>query len=191
MNINNIDDDKDIINNNMIDDKCSRCGESCGLFIPFTKKELEKIKKYVKEHNIQPVNRLTATTFDARCCFYDKDNKKCLIYEVRPWVCKDFKCNRKNWKSKRDQYEKYGDFNGCTEKNTILATFDEMVYGDLKPMMIYINSLLENNEADEFVNFLYHMKRLDILKYIQVEDIDHNIHSGQELWENYKKQRKI
>lgn len=182
---------EDIVHNNTINNQCSRCGECCGLFIPFTKKELEKIIKYVKENNIQPMNRLTETTFEARCCFYDKENKKCLIYEVRPWVCKNFKCSHKDWKSRRDKYEKYGDYNGCTEKNAIMATFDEMVYGDLKPMLIYINSLLENNGADEFVNLLYHMKRLDILKYIQVEDIDHNIYSGQDLWENYKKQRKI
>ena len=47
-----------ISNNDNIKDmtkegKCSRCGECCGLFIPFTKKELKIIKEYVNKNNIK------------------------------------------------------------------------------------------------------------------------------------------
>lgn len=91
-----------ISNNDNIKDmtkegKCSRCGECCGLFIPFTKKELKVIKEYVNKNNIKPMFRYNTAigSFDARCPFYNSIQHKCNIYEVRPHVCKDFICSRK------------------------------------------------------------------------------------------------
>lgn len=53
------------ITDNTICGKCSKCGECCMLVMQ---------------------NRL--------CCPY-YNGKKCLIYEVRPLICKEFYCNKK------------------------------------------------------------------------------------------------
>ena len=34
--------------------KCTRCGECCAAFLPITRKEEKRIKKYVKQNNIEP-----------------------------------------------------------------------------------------------------------------------------------------
>ena len=88
---------EDKIQNKTINDKCIRCGECCALFIPFTNSELEIIKQYVKKYNIKPTNRVNVLTnqFDAKCPFYNNIEKKCNIYEVRPYACRDFICSRK------------------------------------------------------------------------------------------------
>ena len=45
-----------VVSNISNNDKCSRCGQCCGMFIPFTKKEIEVIKQYVEKYNIKQVN---------------------------------------------------------------------------------------------------------------------------------------
>lgn len=170
-----------IISDKTINNKCSKCGNCCGLFIPFTNKELNIIKDYVSKHNILPCNRLKGLTFTARCCFYDEDKKCCNIYEVRPYVCKDFMCNHKDWIKRRDEYEKYGDYNGTTESNSILATFDDLIYNDCEPIIRYMMSLMSTNDSKELLNIFKSAKRLDLLKYLTVENDKGEIISGKEL----------
>ena len=99
--------------------ECSRCGSCCGLFIPFTDEELNLIKYYVKVNNIKPTNNriINGNQLIAQCCFYDKENKKCNIYSVRPFVCKDFMCNHKDWKERRDMYEKRTKYNSSLRED--------------------------------------------------------------------------
>lgn len=78
-----------------IDGACSRCGQCCGAILPVTQQEIDQIKKYIAKNNIKPVPtlRIFATrTQDMTCPFYEKN--KCLVYEVRPRICKDFMCNK-------------------------------------------------------------------------------------------------
>jgi Fe-S-cluster containining protein len=70
--------------------KCKRCGDCCGRFLPMTATEVQKIRKYVKEHNVKGKKNDMLT-----CKFYDSEEKKCLIYEVRPAICRAYYCN---WK---------------------------------------------------------------------------------------------
>ena len=79
-----------------IDGKCSRCGECCKDILPIDYVELARIKKYVKEHHIvQQEHHLKQNTIDMTCPFLniDGDEKKCVIYPVRPQICKKFICS--------------------------------------------------------------------------------------------------
>ena len=88
------------------DGKCSECGGCCSDLLPMTNKEINTIRHYIKKHNIQRqlhgVNVLAKEVHDHQCPFLDltKPNKKCLIYEVRPQICKDFVCNKWNTQDK-------------------------------------------------------------------------------------------
>lgn len=179
---------KDIVNR-MENHKCSRCGDCCGLFIPFTEKELSVIRAYVKQNNIKPHNRLDMNgQFNARCCFYNEIEKKCDIYEVRPYVCKDFKCDRKNWKSKRDSYEKRAKYNSSLSKKQYMATFDDLIYKDYEPILRFILNLLPNNIDridDSIVLALFkNVGRLDLLNYFEFYDENNIKHKGTELLNN-------
>ena len=175
------------IYDNTINNQCSRCGECCGLFIPFTQKELATIKRYVKEHNIKPTFRLDleTNTFEAHCCFYDKENKKCNIYEARPFACRDFICSRKNWKQKRDLYEKRAKYNSTLSKKTLMGTFDDLVFDDYYPILRYLISLLPVNkngiDSKHLLELFKKVGRLDLLEHINAEDETGKKVSGKEL----------
>lgn len=73
---------------------CTRCGECCAASLPITRQEEKRIKEYVKQNNIEPESFQTEKDINLNCCFYDRTNKICKIYEVRPSICRSFKCNR-------------------------------------------------------------------------------------------------
>lgn len=175
------------ITNNTCNHQCSKCGSCCGLFIPFTEKELSIIKEYVKTNNIQPYNRNKENGFYAQCCFYDMDNKKCLIYKVRPYACRDFKCDHKDWKKKRDGYEKRAKYNSTLSSKLIMATFDDLVYGDYTSIIKYIvDVVLSHTKSDgiesfNLVELLRKINRLDILSQIKVTNDKGKTVNGEEL----------
>lgn len=76
--------------------KCSNCGNCCSDLIPLSNADINRIKKYIKKHNIKPVIKCIPlmNTFDVTCPFRDDVNKKCTIYEVRPQICREFTCHR-------------------------------------------------------------------------------------------------
>lgn len=167
---------------------CSRCGSCCGLFIPFTEKELDEIKQYVKKHNIQPndnrYNKLTGQ-FNAQCCFYDDKEKKCTIYPVRPYVCRDFICSRKNWKQYRDKYELRAKYNSSLSKQTVMGTFDDLIYNETYPILSYIFSILPvtDNGVDDriLIDFFKSINRTDLLKYFDAYNENGEKINGQDL----------
>lgn len=57
------------------------------------KKELKIIKRYAKRKHIKPVNHENVN-FDLTCPFRDDEKKVCMIYEVRPFICRTFICNK-------------------------------------------------------------------------------------------------
>lgn len=181
------------LTNNMLDGRCSRCGECCGLFIPFNDEDINRIKKYVQLHNIKPFNRLDMekNTFKAHCCFYDENKKECTIYAVRPFVCKDFRCNRKDWKKYRNMYEKHCKYNSSLSEKTILATFDDMIYKDYTPIVKYLIDMVmsENGNVDEvqLYNIFNSVNRLDILERMTLCDNEDNTITGKEFIERYGK----
>jgi Fe-S-cluster containining protein len=162
---------KSKVTDNTCNHQCSRCGECCGLFIPFTDKELATLKKYVQEHNIQPENRIEGNDFYASCCFFDRKNKICKVYEARPYVCRAFKCDHKDWLKRRDTYELRAKYNSTLSKKFIIATFDDMIYEDYGPLIQYageVCSQADGIDSKVLINFFKRINRLDALKYFKV-----------------------
>lgn len=73
--------------------KCSNCGECCSDLLPLSDEEVIKIKKYIKKHHIKEQRHNFLQGVDLTCPFRDEANRKCLIYDIRPAICKQFMCN--------------------------------------------------------------------------------------------------
>lgn len=176
------------INNNTINGKCSRCGQCCGAFIPFKNEEIKPIKDYVRKYNIQPARRLFKNKLKVLCPFYNEKEHKCNIYEVRPYVCKDFICSRENWKERRAYYSKISNYNGVESYNTQLVSFDDVIYNDSSFTLAYILSLItsENiNEDDAVVKVFISTRRLELLKHFSCVTDKNEKLEGTQLLENY------
>lgn len=166
-----------------INNECSKCGQCCGMFIPVTNKEVKEIKRYVKSNKIERVDdRITIKGFEARCCFLDLEEHKCRIYPVRPFVCRDFMCNHKDWKERRDKYDARGTYNSY--KNRYLASFDELIYNDIQPMLQYICGLIKDRtgkvDKDLFIQTLKLYKRDDILDKITIKTEEDEVEDRKE-----------
>lgn len=73
--------------------QCSKCGECCTNFLPVTQKEIEIIQEYVIANKIRPQKQMLVMQNRLTCPYYD--GKKCLIYKIRPMICKEFYCYKK------------------------------------------------------------------------------------------------
>ena len=74
--------------------ECSNCGQCCGDILHLSKKEIKIIDNYLKKHEIKATSRCIFSVYDNTCPFRDNKNKKCKIYEVRPDICKVYKCDK-------------------------------------------------------------------------------------------------
>lgn len=78
------------------DGKCSNCGNCCSNFLPMSRKEIKKIRDYIRKNKIRenihqpPVAK---PGYDATCPFRDNTKGICTIYPVRPEICKAFICD--------------------------------------------------------------------------------------------------
>ena len=84
---------------------CSRCGECCGDILHLDDEEIQRIDDYIKEHKVYQLNK---GENNLRCPFRDDFLKRCTIYEVRPYICRVFKCDTPPEKAKfnRDEINK-------------------------------------------------------------------------------------
>lgn len=77
--------------------KCSNCGGCCNDILPLNNADIYRIKKYIKDNDIKAINHnlncLATDTYDAVCPFRDEKHEKCIIYPVRPAVCRLFSCH--------------------------------------------------------------------------------------------------
>ena len=83
--------------NNLKNNVCLKCGNCCSNILLLTQAEIQTIKTYIKKNNVQPINRNSLLLFASEgyvdCCpFLTKENL-CAIYNVRPKICKEFKCS--------------------------------------------------------------------------------------------------
>lgn len=120
--------------------KCSNCGECCSNFLPLSDVEIKTIKEYVKRHNIKPCNHISVVSkeIDGICPFRDNVNKKCLIYKIRPEICRSFICNKSKpdiEESKRLLY---------TKKQAISMWYE--IFGVGMSYMEFLFSLINNKE---------------------------------------------
>jgi len=76
--------------------ECSKCGTCCTSLLPFSKEEIIRIKKYIADNNIKPVNRNTVLNpvYQDICPFLQED-KLCAIYPVRAEICQKFQCDKR------------------------------------------------------------------------------------------------
>lgn len=87
---------EDLITDFTVDKKCSSCGNCCSNFLPISKKEITRIKQYIKKHGIKPsvhILPVANNILDFTCPFRDNQKKICTIYAVRPVICQKFICN--------------------------------------------------------------------------------------------------
>lgn len=119
-----------------VDGKCSSCGKCCSNMLPMSKEEVIRIKGYIRGKGIKEQRHNGMVGVDMTCPFRDEANKKCLIYEIRPAICRQFMCNHniddiKKWKvgfhKKFDVVFMRKEFFGSTEdvdffKNFLTAT---------------------------------------------------------------------
>lgn len=78
--------------------KCTQCGACCSSLLPMTDKEIEVIRRYIKKHHIKELKHgipLANPVLDMTCPFLNTDKKteKCMIYEARPNICRQFSCD--------------------------------------------------------------------------------------------------
>ena len=72
---------------------CIKCGDCCTAFLPLSEEDITVIKKYLSTHEIKPEHNSTHDAIDMLCPFLS-NKRLCLIYEVRPLICRVFKCNK-------------------------------------------------------------------------------------------------
>ena len=79
------------------DGRCSGCGSCCSRFLPVSGKEVKTIRRYVRKKKIQEQRHFYPTASpqdDWTCPIRSESERKCLIYEVRPAICRDFQCDK-------------------------------------------------------------------------------------------------
>jgi Fe-S-cluster containining protein len=81
------------ITDNSCSGKCSKCGECCTNLLPVTQAEIDMIQRFVIKNKIRPQKHVLIMQNRLTCPYYD--GKKCLIYEVRPLICREFYCYKK------------------------------------------------------------------------------------------------
>ena len=74
----------------MAEGTCNGCGECCSSLLPLSKREIKELHEYVKKHHITP--RPFLGPLDCPFCDKSKAKDKCLVYLVRPWICRVFYC---------------------------------------------------------------------------------------------------
>lgn len=89
--------------------ECSNCGQCCSRFLPMSGKEVKFIKRYIQKHKIKEQRHIfpiAGAVEDWTCPFRSEVERKCLIYEVRPAICRDFRCDKpaKQIKANKDMY---------------------------------------------------------------------------------------
>lgn len=79
-----------------INGECSRCGGCCGNLLPLDDKDIKKMKNYIRKHNIVPAPKvfINPAHVDMTCPFRDEATRSCMVYPVRPEICKAFQCDR-------------------------------------------------------------------------------------------------
>lgn len=157
---------------------CSKCGNCCTNFLPITKKEVRKIKQYIKENNIKAENRIINEGIILQCPFLNQKTKKCNIYEARPFVCRDFLCSHKDWRRKRKLYMERADYNGMSKKGEIKPVYstDELFFDDLQFFFYYVEDLCRNLPGgmtkENFKLVIEKSNRKEILQHIKFKERD-------------------
>lgn len=145
------------VKNNTCNGQCSRCGECCMPVLPLTIDEINTIKDYIKKNNIKMNNPIRKDGIHFTCPFYNFDEHKCDIYEVRPEVCREFLCGNptKIIKKNKYYYDKRADINGTHWDR--LVCMDLLFYGSPFLTLILIKDKLNPKDETDLLRLLYNM----------------------------------
>ena len=79
------------------DGSCNNCNECCSILSPVTSEELKILKrlftKKIEKNYIKYIEKHRLIGLVAVCPFSCYETKRCLIYHLRPTVCKKYHCN--------------------------------------------------------------------------------------------------
>ena len=145
--------------------ECSRCGECCTPFIPMTKSEVKTVREYVKKNPQIKERALNQPFFEGndvyvKCCFYDKDKKECMIYPVRPFICRAYKCNQDDLKIENNK--NFMDSRACY--NTDLKNihdFRSLLFNDYRMIVLVVGKETKKN-PDQLLEFFKTLGRNDV-----------------------------
>lgn len=113
--------------------KCSNCGQCCSNLLPLSDSEVKRIKQYIKKHNIKEQRHNAMVGVDMTCPFRDEANKKCLIYEIRPEICRQFMCNHTKEDVMARKLDFHKKFNPVFMRNEF--------YGNKEDVELFMNML--------------------------------------------------
>lgn len=89
--------------------ECSNCGACCSNYLPISAKEVKAIRRFIAKRGVKEQRHIIPTVekvIDCTCPFRDNSGRRCVIYQVRPAICRDFKCDkpRKNIQADKAMY---------------------------------------------------------------------------------------
>ena len=106
--------------NYTVDGECSRCGGCCSRLLPLSRKEIKEIHRYVQKKHIERqihVGGPFAEPIPDLVCPFLKMNgdgvTECMIYKVRPKICRVFKCDQPPSKVKENKAEFWKHHDSC------------------------------------------------------------------------------
>lgn len=108
------------------DGKCSNCGKCCSCLLPLSQSEITRIKEYIKKNNIKEQRHNVASGVDLTCPFRDEANKKCLIYPIRPQICRTFVCNHKIEDIEREKLIAHRKNKVCFMRNEFFGNSEDL-----------------------------------------------------------------
>lgn len=121
-----------------INGKCSQCGQCCSNLLPLSDKEIARIKAYIKKHGIKEQRHNALMVVDMTCPFRDERNKKCLIYDIRPEICRVFQCNQERDEIVANKMRMHG-------VNNVVLMRNEF-FGNTEDLDFVLNELLGVNK---------------------------------------------
>lgn len=145
--------------------ECSRCGACCTPFLPMTKSEVKTVKEYLKKNPQIRERALNQPFFKennvyVRCCFYDDDKKECMIYPVRPFICRAYKCNQDDLKIENNKNFIYAKAHYNTEAKTI-HDFRSLLFNDYRMVVLAVGDETKKN-PDQLLEFFKELGRYDV-----------------------------
>lgn len=145
--------------------ECSRCGECCTPFIPMTKSEVKTVREYVKKNPQIKERALNQPFFEGndvyvKCCFYDKEKKECMIYPVRPFICKAYKCNQDDLKIENNK--NFMDSRACYNTDVKnIHDFRSLLFNDYRMIVLVVGKETKKN-PDQLLEFFKTLGRNDV-----------------------------
>lgn len=150
--------------------ECSRCGACCTPFLPMTKSEVKAVKEYLKKNPQIRERALNQPFFKGnnvyvRCCFYDDDKKECMIYPVRPFICKAYKCDQDDLKIENNKNFIYAKAYYNTDAKTI-HDFRSLLFDDYRMVVLAVGDKTQKN-PEQLVEFFKEIGRDDVANELE------------------------